>query len=91
MGILREVEMANRWEIHMSDKFVVDAVKLVRGKAMLAAGGTGAAVGVNMGNSIIAAGLGAACSPFAAVPVLAIGGAFLAHKMFEGIIDALDD
>lgn len=65
------------------DDFPTAMVQAIRGKAMLGAGAAGAAAGVGVGNTIIAAGLGAACSPFALVPVLAGGAAYGVYKVFD--------
>lgn len=69
--------------------FAKTSAKTVRGVAMTGAAGVGASAGLSVGNTIIAAGLGAACSPFALVLPLAIGGAYGVYKAFKAL--GLDD
>ena len=65
--------------------FAKAAATTARGVAMTGAAGAGAGVGISMGNSIIAAGLGAACSPFALVIPLAGAAAWGVYKAFKWI------
>lgn len=72
----------------MSDNeegFYQAAGRTARGVAMTGAAGAGASAGISVGNSIIAAGLGAACSPFALVLPLAVGGAYGVYRVFKAI------
>lgn len=68
-----------------NDGFFEAAARTARGAAMVSAAGAGATAGVSVGNTIIAAGLGAACSPFALVIPLAAGGAYGVYRLFKAI------
>lgn len=63
--------------------FARTSARTVRGIAMTGAAGAGASAGLSVGNTIIAAGFGAACSPFALVLPLAVGGAYGVYKLFK--------
>ena len=68
-----------------SEGFVEVAAKTARGLLMTTAAGAGATAGVSVGNTIIAAGLGAACSPFALVIPLAGGAAYGVYRAFKAM------